>query len=121
MNAENNKVTEFLTDIQTLSIEQFEIINKVRELFLSHATQPDETIKYGGLVFLYKGKLIGGVYSYKAHISIEFSAGSQLDDPYAVLEGSGQYRRHIKLKYFDDIANKHIDVYIQNALNNKSN
>ena len=120
MNAENNKIAEFLTDLQAISIEQFEIITQVRALFLSPATKPNEAIKYGGLVFLHNGKLLGGVYSYKAHISIEFSEGSQLDDPYAVLEGNGKYRRHIKLKSVNDIANKHVDVYIQNALNNNT-
>ncbi|PCH63781.1 MAG: hypothetical protein COC04_04050 [Gammaproteobacteria bacterium] len=121
MNAENSKVAEFLTDIQAISVEQFEIISKVRDLFLAHATELVDDIKYGGLVFLHDGKLTGGIFPYTAHLSIEFSHGAQLDDPYFVLEGSGKHRRHIKLHSFDDISNKHVDVYIQNALNNKSN
>ena len=118
MNAENSKVAEFLTDIQAISVEQFEIISKVRGLFLAHAAGLEDEIKYGGLVFLQDGKLTGGIFPYKAHLSIEFSHGTQLEDPYSVLEGSGKHRRHIKLHSFDDIANKHVDVYINNTLNN---
>ncbi|OUR64278.1 hypothetical protein A9Q79_07515 [Methylophaga sp. 42_25_T18] len=118
MNAENNKVTEFLTDIQTISVEQFEIISKVRELFLAHAVELEDDIKYGGLVFLHDGNLTSGIFPYKSHLSIEFSHGAQLEDPYSVLEGSGKHRRHIKLHSIGDISNKHVEVYINNALNN---
>jgi len=112
------KVREFLNDIQSISVDQFEIFKAVQTFFLNYDSTLEEAIKYGGLVFMQEGKLIGGIYAYQKHISIEFSHGTQLDDPFSVLDGSGKHRRHIKLRSFVDISNKHVNVYIENALNN---
>ncbi len=116
MNNNQGKVAEFLTDIQTISVEQFEIFKAVQAFFLNSDSMLEQDIKYGGLAFFQEGKLIGGIYAYKKHISIEFSYGAQFNDPYSALEGSGKHRRHIKLHSFDDIVNKHVDVYIESAI-----
>ena len=49
---------------------------------------------------------VGGIYSYKDHVSLEFSNGARLDDRNGVLEGSGKLRRHVKLYNKDDIEKK---------------
>jgi len=40
----------------------------------------------------------GYVDAFKAHVNIGFFRGAELDDPHGLLEGSGKYMRHIKLK-----------------------
>lgn len=44
MNGKNNNIAEFLTDIQAVSVEQFDIISKVRELFYTHTSKPEDDI-----------------------------------------------------------------------------
>lgn len=74
---------------------------------------------YGGLIFeaepgLHRS-LICGLYAYRDHIAVEFSNGADLDDPFAVLEGKGKFRRHIKLRSMGDILAKDVDGMIARA------
>jgi len=52
----------------------------IRRLFNKASQALSEDIKYGGLVFMKSGSLIGGIFPYKNHISIEFSNGSSFSD-----------------------------------------
>lgn len=40
----------------------------------------------------------GYVNAFKAHINVGFFRGAELDDPHGLLEGTGKYMRHVKLK-----------------------
>lgn len=118
MSNTKSKVVEFLSDIHSVSVEHADIINHVRSLFLNGNSTIDETIKYGGLIFIKQGDLLGGIFSYQNHLSLEFSKGAELDDPHGVLEGKGKFRRHLKFETFDDISTKHASMYIENTLRN---
>ena len=112
-----NKVDAFLADIQSISTDQFEIITSVRELFLVANSNLTEGIKYGGLVFSLSNTLVGGIFPYKGHISIEFSAGAHFTDPRSKLEGKGKMRRHLKIYSNPDIVNKDCLYFIKQAVN----
>lgn len=75
---------------------------------------------YGGTVFeLEKDNpksRIGGVYSYEHHVSVEFAQGTSLHDAHGVLEGTGKYRRHIKLRRISDINDKFCCHYLDLAI-----
>lgn len=114
--SDNEKVNQFLTDIWELSNKKFEILLAIRALFLEASSELSEGVKYGGLVFEHDKKLLGGVFVYKNHISIEFSQGATLDDPHLVLEGNGKLRRHIKLQELADVKGKHCAFYIDQAI-----
>jgi hypothetical protein len=116
--AESNsiKVNEYLADVQSQFSEKYEMFVKVRELFLNNDSGLVEDIKYGGLVFFDAKELIGGIFQYKKHISIEFSYGVGLSDPYSVLEGKGKLRRHIKIYTLDDVNAKEALHYINEAV-----
>ena len=109
----NDKVTKFLNDLQTSSMQQFEIVSTIRQLFISSNTPLEEGFKYGGIVYSFSGSLIGGIFLYKNHLSIEFSYGTYFSDPYKVLEGQGKGRRHIKITDAKDIEKKSVPFYIQ--------
>ena len=111
----SSKVNDFLADIQVSNVDQYQTLLAARQRFLSANKSLDESIKYGGLVYSLDGELIGGIFVYKQHLSIEFSHGAQFDDPYTVLEGGGKYRRHIKLAELSDIELKHVGFYIGQA------
>lgn len=110
------KVSEFIQDIQSISPEQAEIIEQVRVLFHQAHQELLEDIKYGGLVFFQSDSLIGGIFPYQKHLSIEFSHGADFADPDGLLEGKGKLRRHLKLRKNQDIETKKARFYIQQAI-----
>jgi len=105
-----------MADIQLLAVETYEMAVEVRELHFKFASELTEDIKYGGLVFSRGKELLGGIFFYKEHISIEFSYGASMSDTYSVLEGKGKLRRHIKLRTFDDIEAKSVAYYVKEAV-----
>lgn len=111
----NEKVNDFLTDKQFKSPEQFEMMITIRDLFFNSNKNLVEDIKYDGLVFNLSGALIGGIFSYKEHLSIEFSSGADFSVANSNLEGGGKKRRHLKIKTKHDIAQKNCDYYIDQA------
>ena len=119
MQSSNEKVNEFLVDIQSTFPKKFEIVEEIRKVFFSVNPEIDEEIKYGGVAFNVSGQLVGGIYVYKQHISIEFSHGAQFIDNDGFLEGKGKLRRHLKIRNRDDVKNKNIKVYIQQAFDNE--
>ena len=67
---------------------------------------------YGGIMITLEED-VGGLFSYKNHVSFEFSQGHAFDDPYQLLEGKGQFRGHLKLRSMTDIDEKKINYYLK--------
>jgi hypothetical protein len=115
---ETTRITEFLNDIQLTAPEQLAIVEAIRNLFRQQENQQlTEGIKYGGLVFFNDDQLISGIFPYKKHISVEFSNGTDFNDEHNSLEGKGKQRRHIKIYSMNDIEEKRLTFYIDQALN----
>jgi len=117
MKSSNEKVNEFLIDIQTTFPDKSETVEKIRKIFLEENSEIEEDIKYGGIVFNVSGQLVGGIYLYKQHISIEFSDGAKFNDKSGLLEGKGKMRRHLKILEKNDLIGKNIRIYIKQAVN----
>lgn len=113
----NDRVNDFLADTQLKSSAQCDLVISLRELFLNANPDLVEDIKYGGLAFSLSGSLVGGIYTYKEHISIEFSNGASFADTDSVLEGGGKKRRHLKIHSQDDVAGKKAAYFIDQASN----
>ncbi|VAX02403.1 hypothetical protein MNBD_GAMMA20-1750 [hydrothermal vent metagenome] len=113
----NDKVDSFLNDIQFQSPEMFEILMSIRTIFHDTNLGLVEDIKYGGLVFTLSNTLIGGIFVYAKHISIEFSFGAELPDPDKILEGKGKKRRHIKIHVMEDVEKKKVKNFVGIAVN----
>lgn len=115
----NEQLEKLLEDIGFMSPSLLEIVQGVRQTVKATAAVSSldisETVKYGGILFSAKSAF-GGVFAYKQHVSLEFSLGANFSDPHKVLEGSGKFRRHIKLTSIDEIAAKHVAEYITQAL-----
>ncbi|MFC3187736.1 DUF1801 domain-containing protein [Shewanella intestini] len=86
-------------------------------MFLKANKELVEDIKYGGLVFNASNGLIGGIYIYKEHISVEFSNGASFFDKDSILEGKGKKRRHLKIYTDEDIALKKVEYFVSQAVN----
>jgi len=116
--SDNDRVNMFMDDLQFLSPEKLEIIEIIREIFLRTNKELTEDVKYGGLVFNLSNALMGGIFPYKEHISIEFSNGANLPDPSGILEGKGKKRRHLKIVEKQDIDAKNVRVFVAEAVSN---
>lgn len=117
MKSPNEKVDEFLIDIRTTFPDKSEIVERIRKFFFEENSEIEEDIKYGGIVFNVSGQLVGGIYLYKQHISIEFSDGANFNDKNSLLEGKGKKRRHLKIMEKNDIVYKKVSFYIKQAVN----
>ena len=116
MISDNTRVNSFIEDLQLVSADKYNIIQGIRKIFLKANKNITEDIKYGGIVFNLSDKLIGGVFCYKKHISIEFSEGADFPDSSKVLEGKGKRRRHIKIIQASDIETKQVVLFITEAV-----
>ena len=114
--SDNERVNEFMADLQSISPEKLEMVESIRKIFLSANQELIEDIKYGGLVFSLSNALIGGIYTYKEHISIEFSHGAGFADPSGMLEGKGKKRRHLKIVAKQDIDAKNVKAFVAEAV-----
>ena len=79
------------------------IIRELRKFVRRTAPQLQETVKWGNGCWV-KGKLpVSYVYSAPDYVQFGFIHGSALRDPKGLLEGNGQYVRHIKVHRRADI------------------
>ncbi len=113
---DREKINEFLEDTRFQSQEKVATLKSIRQIFKDVNPGLDEEIKYGGLVFSQSNTLIGGIFVYSGHISIEFSFGAELADPDKILEGKGKKRRHIKIKQIEDIEDKKVKKFVLSAM-----
>ncbi len=101
-------------------ISDSDIVNRIIELV--YEINPDVSFqtRYGGIVFELCNnghcRLLGGIYRYKRHASLELSQGSSLMDPSGVLEGTGKFRRHVKLKSVVEIESKGCHALLLQAM-----
>lgn len=79
------------------------IIRALRKFVKHVAPELEESVKWGNGCWL-KGKVpIAYVYSAPDYVQFGFLRGSALKDPKKLLEGKGQYVRHIKVRKPSDI------------------
>lgn len=114
--AKNEQVQNFLDDIEFLDAEKLEILQKLRKIFLKNFPNVNEEIKYGGIVFLLDEHLFSGLFVRKNHISLEFVHGAEMNDPKNLLEGTGKFRRHLKIRCLTDVKDKNADFFIKQSL-----
>ncbi|PID77770.1 MAG: hypothetical protein CSB21_03490 [Deltaproteobacteria bacterium] len=106
------KVQELLSDIESVAPEKYDMLMKLRDLVFTHLPGTKEKVMYGGIMF-YLPDDFGGLFVRKKHVSFEFTDGYKLKDSYKFLEGTGKYRRHLKLHSQEDIDTKKVAYYIK--------
>jgi len=105
-----------LEDIRLMSEEHYAIARAVLVAVRKLPGPHVEAVKYGGILFSAGSVQFGGVFVYKAHVSVEFGHGAAINDTLGYLEGGGKGRRHLKLTSLDDIKAKHVAQYLPMAL-----
>lgn len=119
MKSKNKEVQKFLDKIQGSNKEQFNILQKLREIVFKVYPKTNERMMYGGIMFSLEEDF-GGIFASKNHISFEFINGFKMKDSKKLLEGTGKFRRHLKIKSLSDIKNKKVDFFVKQVINDKS-
>ena len=79
------------------------IIRALRKFVGRTAPKLQESVKWGNGCWL-KGKApVAYVYSAPDYVQLGFFRGASLDDPQRLLEGKGEYVRHVKVRKLADI------------------
>lgn len=112
----DSRVHKFLEDIACFKPEQAKIVNALRKIVFQVALPAEEKIMYGGLVFV-SDRMFCGIFARKNYVTVEFDCGAKMKDPIGVLEGSGKYRRHLKLYDMKDIEKKQVLFFISQSFN----
>ncbi len=113
----DSKLENLLNDIHFSNEATFSIVQEIRKVVRAIAPSVSERVMYGGVMFTDKMDFCG-VFAYAEHVSLEFGRGCDLQDPHGVLEGSGKFRRHIKIKMLKEIKSKHLREYVASAHSN---
>ena len=89
------------------------IIKALRRFVKLAAPRLEESVKWGNGCWL-KGRVpIAYVYSAPEYVQFGFFRGSELKDPQRLLEGAGQYVRHIKVRKLSDIDEDVFGAYLR--------
>ncbi|MCW5321148.1 DUF1801 domain-containing protein [Verminephrobacter aporrectodeae subsp. tuberculatae] len=115
MAASKSKVDDFFNDLGLTAPEKHQVAVALRKEIKRLAKAAEERMMYGGVLY-YLEESFCGIFSYKTHVTLEFSEGYRFDDRAGVLEGAGKYRRHIKFKQVPDVRDKHAAAYIEQAI-----
>ncbi|MCD4830686.1 MAG: DUF1801 domain-containing protein [Anaerohalosphaeraceae bacterium] len=113
--SKNEQVQRFLDDIVIFDDEKSDILQKLRKIVFSNYPKVSEKIMYGGIMFTLE-KDFGGLFVRKNHVSFEFVNGFTMNDPKKLLEGTGKFRRHLKIKAPTDIRDKEVDFFVKQAV-----
>ena len=91
------------------------IIRALRKFVKRPEPELEESVKWGNGCWV-KGKaFISYVYSAPDHVQFGFVRGSSLKDPKGLLEGNGQYVRHVKVRKSADIDEKVFKAFLRQA------
>jgi len=91
------------------------IVRALRTFVKRVAPVLQESVKWGNGCWV-KGNLpVSYVYSASDHVQFGFFRGSALKDPQRLLEGKGQYVRHIKVRKRSDIDANAFEALLRQA------
>ncbi len=108
----DKRVQQFLDDNKEIDAQKYDIVQACRKIVFSIFPDVNERMMYGGIMFSLDDDF-GGVFISKKHVSFEFSHGYLFEDPKKTLEGSGKFRRHLKLKSIEDVFAKQAEFFVK--------
>ena len=112
----NTEVQNFLDGIMMTDGEKYNCLMEMREIVFNVYPETEEKIMYGGIVFSSNAEMFGGLFVSKKHVSFEFSKGFLMKDLNNHLEGTGKYRRHLKIMNTADVLKKEVASFVKQAV-----
>ena len=109
------KYTSFDDYLEDQPAKNRTIIRALRKFVKHVAPDLEEAVKWGNGCWV-KGKApVAYVYSAPDYVQFGFIRGSALKDPLKLLEGNGQYVRHVKVHKTADIDEKAFGALLRQA------
>jgi hypothetical protein len=94
------------------------IIRALRRFVKKTAPSLVESVKWSNGCWLKDKTVVAYVYSDKDWVQFGFIRGSSLKDPKKLLDGNGEYVRHIKVRTVADIDPKTFGALLRHAIRN---
>ena len=91
------------------------IIRALRKFVKRVEPELEESVKWGNGCCVKDNAPVSYVYSAPDYVQFGFFRGSALKDPKRLLEGNGQYVRHIKVRKTSDIDEKEFKALLRQA------
>lgn len=113
----SESIERLIQDFEFINPELGEIIRSLRKIILSIVPESEEKVMYGGIIFSIPDRMFCGLFLRKNHVSVEFDLGYLLKDPEKHLEGSGKYRRHVKIHNKKEVEIKQVENFIEESYN----
>ena len=92
------------------------VIRSLRKFVEKAAPKLQESVKWGNGCWLLEKAPVAYVYSAPDHVQFGFFRGAALKDPKRLLNGKGQYVRHIKVRIPADIDQQAFGALLRQAL-----
>lgn len=105
------EVQKWLEELKQFDVEKYKTVELARKIVFKQYPKVSERIIYGGIMFTLE-KDFGGLFVSKNHVSFEFTDGYMFNDPKNYLEGTGKFRRHLKLKSSSDVEGKEVMLFV---------
>jgi hypothetical protein len=105
----------FDTYLAAQSARNQAVIRALRRFVKRVAPRLSETVKWGNGCWVSNKGPVAYVYSDTGYVQFGFFRGSSLKDPKALLEGKGQYVRHIKVRAPSDIDGQAFAALLRQA------
>jgi hypothetical protein len=91
------------------------LIRALRKFVKRAAPELSESVKWGNGCWVNGKDPVAYVYSDTGLVQFGFFRGASLDDPKGLLEGKGEYVRHIKVRKTADIDEKAFGALLRQA------
>jgi hypothetical protein len=92
------------------------ILRALRGFVRKEAPGLEESVKWGNGCWLAAGAPIAYVYSDRDHVQFGFLRGASLRDPLGLLQGKGQFVRHVKVRRSADIDREAFGALLAQAV-----
>lgn len=101
--------------LETLAAPERAIADQIMDLFVKAAPKATASIKWAQIVWESNGPF-AFMKGNKAHVTLGFWRGAELEDAGGLLEGSGDRMRHLKLTAGSKLPTKAIAAFVKQAL-----
>jgi hypothetical protein len=105
--------------LEAQSPENQEIIRALRGFVKRIEPKLSEAVKWGNGCWIGNSGPVAYVYSDTGHVQFGFFSGSSLRDPKGMLEGKGQYVRHIKVRNRSAIDERAFAALLRQAVRSR--
>ena len=96
-------------------VQHRDLVTTLRALLKKNMPGADEVISYNMPVYRYE-KPIAWINAGKSGISVGFRDGTQIDDKYGLLKGTGKGARNVSMRKVEDVNTTALRDYIKQAV-----